>query len=70
MEANQSTVEPMLVDLRLGSLGVLAIGDILEPKCRARLRTSDFMTFVFSKRRKRPVDERLVDNSIIRATAA
>lgn len=77
VEPDEITDESTLADLGLDSLGVLAIGDILETKYGisfdderiAGVRTySDFKKFIFFKRAKRPTAEQSPD-SIKGATA-
>ena len=66
VEPDEITDEATLADLGLDSLGVLAIGDILETKYRisldderiAGVRTySDLKNFIFLKRAKWPMAE-------------
>lgn len=66
VEADEITDESTLADLGLDSLGVLAIGDILETKYGisldderiAGVRTySDFKNFIFFKGTQRPTAE-------------
>jgi acyl carrier protein len=78
VDVNEITNESTLADLGLDSLGVLAIGDILETKYGisfdderiAGVRTySDFNNFIRLKQSKRPTASNPVDKSIIGATS-
>jgi acyl carrier protein len=77
VEADEISDESTLSDLGLDSLGVFAIGDILQMKYGislnderiAGVRTfSDFKKFIFLNRAKRPKAEQSGDNSIVGRT--